>query len=112
MAQLGSTLRTSSVHKALATKELLSELELGKDEELHTQKLQEQLAEAEAFADRQAGDRVKYLAGGRQSQCKNAGSCSLQWRTLKRQRSQWCKSACRCIMSSTLQAGCLDGAPQ
>lgn len=62
---LGSALRKSSVHTALGTKQLLSELELRQDDDLYTVELREQLADAEAFADGQAGDRVKYLAAAK-----------------------------------------------
>jgi hypothetical protein len=68
MVNLGSTLRKSTAHTALGTKQLLAELELGNDDELYTSELREQLASAEAFADGQAGGRGKYLAAAKSMQ--------------------------------------------
>ena len=65
LSTIGAALRRSAVHTNLQKQHLLEALDLEEDAEAHAAKLNEQLKAAEAFADGEAGDRVKYLTAGK-----------------------------------------------
>ena len=65
LASVGKAVRGSSVHSNLQKRELLSALELDDDAEVNAEELKAELRAAEAFADGEAGDRVKYMAAGK-----------------------------------------------
>jgi hypothetical protein len=65
LAAVGQAVRRSNVHTNLQKQTLLETLELDEDAQANANELKEQLKAAEAFADGEAGDRVKYVAAGR-----------------------------------------------
>ena len=65
LATVGRAMRGSSMHSNLQKREMLSALELEDDAEANAEELKEELRAAEAFADGEAGDRVKYMAAGK-----------------------------------------------
>ena len=65
LGAVGAAVRSSSLHTNLDKQELLGALELDDDAEANATEIKEMLEAAQAFADGEAGDRVKYIAAGK-----------------------------------------------